>query len=104
MIRRLVEAHYFQNHQAAKTAHLQFWLRELRTPGLLTEIARQHPALAKRLRARRPLLIQALAGDTPALEQALLDEEAVERKRDQVYWLPLRKELEAMRHTRLSTE
>jgi hypothetical protein len=32
MVRRLIEAHYFQNREQATTAQVRFWLRELRTP------------------------------------------------------------------------
>ncbi|HET7293213.1 MAG TPA: hypothetical protein VFM88_12370, partial [Vicinamibacteria bacterium] len=35
MIRRLVEAHYFQHREQATAAQVRFWLRELRTPELL---------------------------------------------------------------------
>lgn len=100
MIRRLVEAHYFQNRDKASTAHIKFWLHELRTPALLIEIARLHPALCQRFVPERPLLAEAGAGNANKLEQALRDEEAAERERDKVYWLPLREELEKLRHIR----
>jgi len=32
------------------------------------------------------------------IERALREEEIVERKRDKRYWLPLKKELERLRH------
>ena len=35
MIRRLVEAHYFQNNTKPNSAQIRFWLQELRTPQLL---------------------------------------------------------------------
>ncbi len=35
MIRRLVEAHYFEHHANPKPAQVRFWMRELRTPDLL---------------------------------------------------------------------
>ncbi len=35
-----------------------------------------------------------------ALQQALLAEETAERERDRQYWLPLRTELEKLRHAR----
>ena len=100
MIRRLVEAHYFQNNAEANTAQIRFWLQELRTPPLLLEVARSNAVLCRRLVVRRPLLADAAAGSANALERALKEEEAVEREKDKEYWLPLRQELEQMRHTR----
>jgi hypothetical protein len=100
MIRRLVEAHYFQNRHRATAAQIRFWLRELRTPELLLEVARSNPALCRPLAAARPLLAHATAGDTAALERALKEEEAAERQRDKLYWLPLRQELEALRRAK----
>jgi len=100
MIRRLVEAHYFQNQTQAKPAQIRFWLQELRTPELLLELAHCHPASCRRLVKQRPLLASAQSGAAEALEQALLAEETVERQRDRKYWLPLRRELEKLRHVR----
>jgi hypothetical protein len=39
-----------------------------------------------------------ISGESMNLEQALLAEETAERQRDREYWLPLRRELEALRH------
>ena len=41
MIRRLVEAHYFQNRAKPNPAQIRFWLQELRTPEILLELARR---------------------------------------------------------------
>lgn len=100
MIRRLVEAHYFQNEINATPAQIGFWFQELRTPELLVELASCHPAICRRLAKRRALLIYAQAGRTDDLEKALLIEEAAERQRDKEYWLPLRQELEKLRHAK----
>lgn len=100
MIRRLVEAHYFQNHEKPNRSRIKFWLLELRTAPLLVELAQSHPAVCRRLAARRRLLTLAAADKTEALERALHHEETAERKRDQFYWLPLLKELETLRHAR----
>jgi hypothetical protein len=99
MVRRLVEAHYFENRHHAAAAALRFWLRELRTPELLIEVARAYPAVCRRLMGTRPLLAHALRADSAELEHGLNDEESAERKRDKLYWLPLRRELEALRHS-----
>ncbi len=98
MIRRLVEAHYFQNRKSSSPAQLKFWLMELRTPALLIEVARRHPRLCRRLAPARPLLEHASADEPIDLERALIAEETAERRRDQIYWQPLRRELEKLRH------
>jgi hypothetical protein len=102
MIRRLMEAHYFQNIAEATRAHVRFWFQELRTPQLLVEVARHDTPLCLRLASRRPLLDQAALGRTEELEKALLAEESAERERDRHYWMPLRAELEQLRHDRLA--
>jgi hypothetical protein len=101
MIRRLVEAHYFENQGRPKPAQIRFWFQELRTPELLLELARRHPAICRRLTKKRTLLVNAPAGKLDDLQQALLAEETSERQRDKEYWLPLRQELEKLRHAKL---
>jgi len=54
MIRRLVEAHYFQHRAKPNPAQVRFWLRELRTPELLLEVARNNTTLCRRLASQRP--------------------------------------------------
>ena len=98
MIRRLVEAHYFQHSGKPTTAQITFWLRELRTPALLVEIAGRRTGLCRRLIPKRPLLAAAAARQVDELERALREEETAERERDKRHWLPLRKELEKLRH------
>jgi hypothetical protein len=100
MIRRLVEAHYFQNRFHPTWAQTAFWMRELRTPELLIEIARRYPRACRRFVPTRPLLAAALSGDTKGIAAKLFDEEKKEREKDRAYWLPLLRELEAMRHKR----
>ncbi len=63
MIRRLVEANFFERRETATAADARFWLRELRTPELLVAVAASHPNLCRRLVPRRPLLDLALRGD-----------------------------------------
>jgi hypothetical protein len=100
MIRRLVEAHYFQNRAKPSPAQVRFWFQELRTPQLLVEIARRYPVRCRQLLRSRPLLTYASQGRNDHLERALRAEESAERERDQRYWLPLRLELEQLRHVR----
>jgi hypothetical protein len=100
MLRRLVEAHYFQNQPKPKPAQIRFWFLELRTPELLVELARRYPAICRRVTRERPLLAHVHAGEPVGLEQALLAEETSERQRDREYWLPLKAELEKLRHAK----
>ena len=100
MLRRLVEAHYFENRVKPSRAQVQFWLRELRTPELLLDTARRFPAPAKRAVSSRPLLNHALACDSVALDQALHEEERAQRESDRAYWQPLKAELESLRLSR----
>lgn len=100
MIRRLVEAHYFQHSTKPNPAQIRFWLQELRTPQLLIEVAQRHTLLTRRLAARRPLLAGAALGQSEELERGLMAEETVEREQDRRYWLPLKAELEILRHAR----
>jgi hypothetical protein len=103
MIQRLVEAHYFQHREKPSAAQARFWLLELRTPELLIEVARSHVVLCRRLVPKRPLLDEAASGMMRRLEKGLRDEETAERERDKSYWLPLRRELEAMRHSKVTS-
>lgn len=100
MILRLVEAHYFQNRDDPSRKQVEFWLREARTPTVLLEVARSHPDICRTVQVQRPLLSQALERDESALRQALRLEEWRERERDTLYWRPLKKELERLRHQR----
>jgi hypothetical protein len=99
MIRRLLEAHYF-THQAHPTwAQTAFWFRELRTPDILIEVAQRYPRACSHLIAARPLLKYALSGNVNKVAKGPFAEETIEREKDRLYWLPLRKELENLRHS-----
>jgi hypothetical protein len=100
MLRRLLEAHYFQNRKKPTAEKVRFWLRELRTPDLLIEVAQAHPRLFSRRAAARPLLALVVPGQEVALAEALKEEEQRERERDRLYWLPLKSELETLRRAR----
>ena len=100
MIRRLVEANYFENVKRPNPSQIQFWLQEMRTPQLLIGLAKRYPLPARKLAVKRPLLALAALGKTKELERALAKEENLERAKDRLYWRPLRKELEKLRHAR----
>jgi len=88
------------NRAKPNPAQIRFWLQELRTPQLLVEVAQRHTLLWRELISRRPLLAHAARGELKDLQLALTAEESAERERDRRYWLPLRAELEKLRHAR----
>lgn len=100
MIRRLVEADYFVHQKDASLARVRFWLAELRTVRLLIELSIAHSKICQKLIKQRPLLRFAFIGDEVQLTEALSQEEAVEREADREYWIPLKAELESLRHAR----
>ena len=100
MIRRLVEAHYAQNQQRPSLEQISFWLQEARTPSLLIEVANRYPKALSSCLAHRPLLSLADQKTEADLTRALDEEEKKVREADRIYWEPLRKELEALRHPR----
>ena len=98
MLRRLLEADYLQNRSHPTPEQLAFWLRELRTPVLLVELAVRYADQAMAAARGRPLLALAATENPTGVENALAAEEAGEREADRMYWQPLRAELEALRH------
>jgi len=98
MVRRLVEADYFQNFAKPNTSQIKFWSMELRTPTLLIDLGKRHSALVRKQVPKRNLLVHALSGRAVLLERALLAEETSERTKDKLYWAPLWRELEQLRH------
>lgn len=98
MIRRLVEAHYAQNQRRPTSEQIAFWLKEARTPSLLIEVANRFPKALAQCRSQRPLLSLAVKKNEAGLAGALDKEEQREREADRIYWEPLRKKLEALRH------
>jgi hypothetical protein len=102
MIRRLVEQHYFrqlseQHEEKQFEEKVRFWLRELRTPELLADVAGAHPELAKSEATSRPSVRAALSGKLADVLDALEFEEREERRKDKEYWAPLKRELEELR-------
>jgi len=97
MITRLLEANYFENRDNPTGRHVRFWLRELRTPALLAEVAARFPRECSECASERSLLALAQAGDIDNLREALRDEERREREADRRYWQPLGDELQRLR-------
>jgi len=102
MIRRLVDANYLSYRDRPTPEQIIFWLRELRDPELLVEVARDHPDVVKDLVGQRPLLALASTEnlESGVLGRALRDEEEEERRRDATYWKPLRERIESIRRSR----
>ncbi len=103
MIRRLVEADYVA-HETTSDADLEFWLRESRTPSMLIDMARSHPEKLESVVRVRPLLAAARNQDEQGIQAGLEQEEHREREVDRVYWAPLRRELETLRHGKEPSE
>ena len=100
MIRRLLEADFFQRREIARShcpRTSAFGLPNC-GPLILIALARAYPAAGRHLTAKRPLLRFAFDADSIALASALSAEEAAQREADRVYWQPLREELEQLRH------
>jgi hypothetical protein len=100
MIRCLIEAHYFEHRRSAKPDAVRFWLHEMRTAGLLMEIAAAHPRAAELAAKRRPAVAAALRADATSVERALRTEEFEEREADRLHWKPLIEELGRLRRAR----
>jgi hypothetical protein len=75
-----------------------WWLAQLRTPALLIETVVRHGGAARMAAGTRPAVARAIEGDAMMVDAALTEEERAEREADRHYWLPLRQELERLRH------
>ena len=100
MLERLIEAHWFQHRKQATPQRIDFWLRECRTPEILTELAERFPSETHAFIPYRPLLQKALEQHSQSLELELEKERLQEVAKDKAYWEPLRKELEILRLAR----
>lgn len=103
MIRRLVEADYVAREEPA-ASDVAFWLRESRTPAMLIQLAQAYPSETASLTGMRPLLAAASSGDERGIESGLESEARTEREADRLYWDPLRRELQSLRHAGESRE
>jgi hypothetical protein len=97
VIELLVTIHYRENAHAAQDHHVDFWLREARTPELLVELCQRFPTRAAELTPERPLIRLAQERSLDDLRAALDAEVRAEQARDRDYWEPLRRELEEFR-------
>ncbi len=99
MIRRLVEAHFFEFKSEPTNQRIQFWLAQARTPTILQLVARRFPEMPTE---REAALLARSGADELAIEAALKREEERERALDRAYWAPLKAELEVLRRARRS--
>ena len=97
MIRRLIEAHWFQNRSEPTPERIDFWLRECLTAEILLELVDAFPAEANALQSSRPAIFTTFQKDIEAIEKKLDEERLSEVEADKTYWLPLRQELERLR-------
>jgi len=102
MLRRLLEADYYQHRANPDENRVRFWLREMRTPELLMELGQRHAQWCGELVSPRPLLGAVTAGNFGEVVRALREEEDREREADRAYWQPLKLELERLRHAAIS--
>ena len=100
MIRRLAEAHYEENQDAPSAPMIKFWLRESRTPSMLTELLRRFPEQIAAVASSRPWLESMGITDIKHIEYLLRQEEDAQRLADEEYWKPLKAELEQLRLNR----
>ena len=100
MIRRLVEANYETFYAEPTPERIRFWLREMRTPELLAEVAARFPQDARFVSDRRAAVELARSGRIDDVQRALDEEMERERHADWEYWRPLRHELEQLRRQR----
>jgi len=98
MIRRLAEQNYLEHRGEPTPERVRFWMRELRTPELLIEAAARWPRQAQDEAVRRSAVAGAVGGRADLVVECLELEERQERERDRLYWQPLRRELERLRH------
>jgi hypothetical protein len=100
MIRRLIEAHYSDNRATPNDRMIEFWLRESRTPRIISELLNRFPEKIAAVAIERPWLAGVDATDLGQIESWLRQEEDGERRADEAYWKPLKMELAQLRKNR----
>ena len=98
MLKRLVEDDIILNNDNPSDERVRWWFLESRSPDSLIRLAKEYPEIVKDCAAHRPLLSDAVNIDMQKLDFHIHEEELVERRKDIEYWMPLKKELETLRH------
>ena len=101
MLKRLVDNDIILKEYKASPGRIKWWFSECRNADILVELTKRYGTIAKESVKNRPLISSAIRSDKRVLLIKLNREEAEERKKDIAYWLPLRKELETLRHENL---
>jgi len=104
MLKRLVANDIILKRYKASPRRIKWWFGECRNADMLIELAKRYRSLAKESVKERPLISSAIRNDKRGLSIKLNREEAEEREKDTAYWLPLKKELETLRHKVLFPE
>ena len=102
MLKRLVENDIILHKDNPKDKQIIWWLQECRSAQTLIELAERYPRIAKKCIKNRPLLSYAIVKDIKNINAKLYQEELLERRKDIEYWIPLRKELELLRHKNIT--
>lgn len=100
MIRHIVEADIVKARWKGSATRVAFWIEECRSVPVLLRLVGLHPVIAATVARKRRAAAAAVRGRLKRTEQLLRREEEVERKLDQRYWAPLRRELERWRLSR----
>jgi hypothetical protein len=98
MLKRLVEDDIILNKDNPSDERVRWWFLEDRSADSLIRLAQKYPNIVKECIIDRPLLSEAINADMQKLNSQLYEEELSERQKDIEYWVPLRKELEILRH------
>lgn len=98
MLKRLVENDIVLHKNNPKDERIIWWLEQCRNSQTLIELTEKYPKIAKKCINNRPLLSYTMVKDIKAINAKLYQEELLERQKDIEYWLPLKKELELLRH------
>ncbi|MDO9027999.1 MAG: hypothetical protein Q7U68_03970, partial [Candidatus Roizmanbacteria bacterium] len=102
MLRRLVENDIIlYKDKNPSVEQIKWWLLQCRTPETLFKLVKKYPKIARDCNKDRHLLTSAIQQDLQKLNFYLQEEEHMERQKDVEYWVPLRKELEVLRHKNL---
>ncbi len=98
MLKRLVDNDILTHKINPSLQQARWWLLECRNSDILVDLAAEFPRLARRQIRSRLLLKAAINGNKEQVRELLIKEETEERGKDIIYWQPLRKELEILRH------
>ena len=98
MLKRLVEDDIILNKDSPSDERVRWWFFEGRNADSLIRLAEEYTEIVKECALHRSLLSAAISGDIQKLNFQLREEELTERQKDIEYWVPLKKELETLRH------